>query len=62
VLSAGREFVQRRRENYAPRDDALAVTARPNGPGTEGKRPNWSLALPIDLGELESVPSAVDLA
>jgi len=34
-------------------DDALAVAERPNVPGTTSERPNWSLALPAPLEELE---------
>src|SRR5689334_490410 len=37
-------------------DDALAVTERPNVPGTSFERPNWSLALPQPLEALESAP------
>jgi 4-alpha-glucanotransferase len=32
-------------------EDALAVTQRPNMPGTVSERPNWSLALPVLLDE-----------
>lgn len=32
-------------------EDALAVTQRPNMPGTVTERPNWSLALPLPLDE-----------
>ena len=35
-------------------EDALAVTDRPNVPGTgRAHRPNWSLALPATLEQLE---------
>jgi 4-alpha-glucanotransferase len=34
-------------------DDALAVSERPNMPGTVNEWPNWSLALPRTLEELE---------
>ena len=34
-------------------DDALAVVERPNMPGTTTAWPNWSLALPLPLEELE---------
>jgi len=38
-------------------DDALGVTDRPNMPGAAGdRRPNWSLALPRTLEEIESDP------
>ncbi|HEY8547262.1 MAG TPA: 4-alpha-glucanotransferase, partial [Acidimicrobiales bacterium] len=33
-------------------EDALAVTQRPNMPGTVAERPNWSLALPLPLDEI----------
>jgi len=32
-------------------EDALAVTRRPNMPGTVSERPNWSLALPLSLDD-----------
>ncbi|MGI8661740.1 MAG: 4-alpha-glucanotransferase [Acidimicrobiales bacterium] len=34
-------------------EDALGVLERPNLPGTTTERPNWSLALPKSLSELE---------
>jgi 4-alpha-glucanotransferase len=37
-------------------EDALAVPERPNLPGTTTERPNWSLALPVSLEELERHP------
>jgi 4-alpha-glucanotransferase len=37
-------------------EDALAVAERPNLPGTTTERPNWSLALPATLEELEVRP------
>jgi 4-alpha-glucanotransferase len=37
-------------------DDALAVEERPNMPSTRAERPNWSLALPETLEELEADP------
>src|ERR671918_262130 len=37
-------------------EDALAVTERPNLPGTVSERPNWSLALPYSLEEIEEHP------
>jgi 4-alpha-glucanotransferase len=37
-------------------DDALAVPERPNMPGTVTEWPNWSLALPRPLEELEEAP------
>lgn len=35
-------------------DDALGVEERPNVPGTTDERPNWSIALPEPLEELET--------
>ncbi|HUF91649.1 MAG TPA: 4-alpha-glucanotransferase [Candidatus Limnocylindria bacterium] len=43
-------------------DDALAVAERPNMPGSVAERPNWSLALPAPLEELESAPLALSIA
>ena len=37
-------------------EDALAVTQRPNMPGTVSERPNWSLALPLRLDEVLGDP------
>ena len=37
-------------------EDALSVAERPNLPGTVGERPNWSLALPYSLEEIEEHP------
>jgi 4-alpha-glucanotransferase len=37
-------------------DDALTVTTRPNIPGADGARPNWSLALPQPLDDIERDP------
>ena len=34
-------------------DDAIAVVERPNMPGTTTAWPNWSLALPMPLEEIE---------
>ena len=34
-------------------DDALAVPERPNMPGTVTEWPNWSIALPRTLEEIE---------
>jgi 4-alpha-glucanotransferase len=36
-------------------DDAIAVPERPNMPGTVAEWPNWSLALPKTLEEIESM-------
>jgi 4-alpha-glucanotransferase len=35
-------------------DDALEVTERPNMPGTTDEWPNWKLALPLPLEEIET--------
>jgi 4-alpha-glucanotransferase len=35
-------------------EDALAVEERPNMPSTTAEWPNWSLALPTPLGDLET--------
>ena len=37
-------------------EDALSVTERPNLPGTVSEHPNWSLALPYSLEEIEAHP------
>jgi 4-alpha-glucanotransferase len=37
-------------------EDACAVAERPNMPGTVFEWPNWSLALPVSLEELEAAP------
>jgi len=39
-------------------DDAIAVVERPNMPGTTTEWPNWCLALPLPLEELEEHPLA----
>lgn len=43
-------------------DDALAVGERPNMPGTVDEWPNWSLALPRPIEDLESAPLADEIA
>jgi 4-alpha-glucanotransferase len=43
-------------------DDAAAETRRPNIPGADGARPNWSLALPLPIDELTDRPLARDIA
>src|SRR5688572_9075986 len=43
-------------------DDALAVCERPNVPGTVNERPNWSLALPLPLEQIETSPLALSIA
>jgi 4-alpha-glucanotransferase len=37
-------------------EDALALPRRPNLPGTTDERPNWSIPLPLPLGEVFSDP------
>jgi len=43
-------------------DDAVAEPERPNMPGADGRRPNWSLALPATLEEVETHPLATRIA
>ncbi len=43
-------------------EDALGVEERPNLPGTTSQRPNWSLALPVPLEDLEAHPGVERLA
>ena len=43
-------------------DDAAVVEERPNVPGTTDERPNWSIALPVPLEELEESPVATAIA
>jgi 4-alpha-glucanotransferase len=43
-------------------EDALRVTERPNMPGTVDSWPNWSLALPVPLEELEADPVVAAVA
>ncbi|MGH7392735.1 MAG: 4-alpha-glucanotransferase [Candidatus Rokuibacteriota bacterium] len=43
-------------------EDALAVSERPNMPGTTGQWPNWSLALPAPIEHLEQDPLALGVA
>lgn len=43
-------------------DDALCVEERPNMPGTVDQWPNWSIALPVPLEEIEADPRADALA
>lgn len=42
-------------------DDVLGVEDRPNLPGTVDERPNWSLALPQPLEEVEEDPRVVEV-
>jgi 4-alpha-glucanotransferase len=43
-------------------EDALAVTSRPNLPGTTDERPNWSIPLPMQLQDIERHPRARAIA
>ncbi|HEX6597118.1 MAG TPA: 4-alpha-glucanotransferase, partial [Acidimicrobiales bacterium] len=43
-------------------DDAVGVEERPNMPGTTDEWPNWSIALPCTLEELEQDPRPARLA
>ncbi len=43
-------------------EDVLAVEERPNMPGTTDAWPNWSIALPAPLEDLENVPLAERVA
>jgi 4-alpha-glucanotransferase len=43
-------------------EDAVGVPERPNRPGTTTEWPNWSLALPLSLEELEADPRPARLA
>jgi 4-alpha-glucanotransferase len=43
-------------------EDVLAVEERPNMPGTVDEWPNWSLALPASLEQIEQAPLASAIA
>ena len=43
-------------------DDALAVQERPNMPGTVTEWPNWSIALPVPLEDLEAAELPLRIA
>jgi 4-alpha-glucanotransferase len=43
-------------------DDAQAVEERPNMPGTIDQWPNWCLALPASLEEMEQLPLPAAIA
>jgi 4-alpha-glucanotransferase len=43
-------------------EDALAMTDRPNMPGTVSERPNWSIPLPKTMEEIERDPQVAKLA
>src|SRR6185503_14364304 len=42
-------------------DDALLVEERPNMPGTTDQWPNWKIALPASIEEIESRPLAREI-
>ncbi len=43
-------------------EDAVGETQRPNIPGTDGRRPNWRLALAVPLDDLPDHPLACAIA
>ncbi|HZN78566.1 MAG TPA: 4-alpha-glucanotransferase, partial [Mycobacterium sp.] len=43
-------------------EDAVGEVERPNVPGADGRRPNWSLALRAPLETLEAEPLPRELA
>jgi 4-alpha-glucanotransferase len=43
-------------------DDALCVEERPNLPGTTTERPNWSIALPKPIDDLDADPCVARVA
>lgn len=43
-------------------DDAVVASERPNIPGADAGRPNWSLPLPVGLEEIEEHPVAREIA
>ena len=43
-------------------DDAVNEAERPNMPGADLERPNWSIALPMPLEEIEAAPLPRELA
>jgi 4-alpha-glucanotransferase len=43
-------------------DDVAVVEERPNMPGTIDEWPNWSIALPVPIEELEAAPLATRIA
>src|SRR5262249_2848372 len=43
-------------------EDALCVAERPNKPGTTDGSPNWSVGLPVTLGQVRDDPRPVRLA
>jgi 4-alpha-glucanotransferase len=43
-------------------EDALAVTRRPNIPGTTDERPNWSMSLPLSIEQIRADPRVLQIA
>jgi 4-alpha-glucanotransferase len=43
----------------ASREDALGIEQRPNVPGTVTEMPNWRIALPMPIEDIESNPGAL---
>jgi 4-alpha-glucanotransferase len=43
-------------------DDVAGVAERPNMPGTVDEWPNWSIALPVPIEDLEKSPLAAAVA
>ncbi|HZC27425.1 MAG TPA: 4-alpha-glucanotransferase [Actinopolymorphaceae bacterium] len=43
-------------------DDAAVVSERPNIPGSDDQRSNWTLALPVTLDEIEAHPTAAGIS
>ena len=43
-------------------DDLVAEPERPNMPGADGQRPNWSIALSVSLESLEVAPAVGEVA
>jgi 4-alpha-glucanotransferase len=43
-------------------EDALGVKERPNVPGTTTERPNWSVALPLPLEDIETHTTSLAIA
>jgi 4-alpha-glucanotransferase len=50
------------RVKVATLDDAIGVAERPNMPGTVDEWPNWSIALPLPLEEIEGHPGPAAVA
>jgi 4-alpha-glucanotransferase len=43
----------------ASMEDALGIEQRPNVPGTVTEMPNWRIALPMPIEDIESNPGAL---